>query len=345
MALNLYEILEQINSKNTPDADIKGELRKYADSGALKLLLKMNYDMDFVGFDLPSGAPPYKFDPLEPYGYAETNLTKEIRKLYIFFNDYTSINRKRKEQLFIQLLEALHWREAQLLIAIKDKDLMGLFPCINECLIRETLPFWLNPITHTNYIDCAIMKGFGYTGDLENIVYSRYTIDEVKLAARTRTIVFRDYEHAKIAGISELSFDHVPEIDVTNNIEVILTKVVFGKELVIRTWVPIDNIAMSKKAAELRFVDIERARELGIDHFERNKWQEKLQGEAIRREAKTLAAEKGVPISEVKLPRKKATIPDIIRPPRALKPPKDPNAPKGKQGRPKKVVIVEENKE
>ena len=283
----------------------------------------MVYDIRFVGFDLPEDTPPYKFDPNQPYGYAETHLTKEIRKLYIFLNDYVTIDKKRKETLFIQLLENLHFREAELLLAVKDKDISSIFHGINECLIREVFPDLLSPLYETNYIDCAIINGFGKYENIDNLVYSRYTIDEVKRAAKSNTIVFFDYEHAKLAGIETLSYDYVPEIDKEKNIEVILTKTVFGNERVIRTWVPIDNIAMSKKASELRFVDIERAKALGIDHYEQNKFQQKLAREeesrAIR-EAKKAAQLTGEKV-EVKKPKTstKVSANDIIRPPRKPK--------------------------
>lgn len=319
MARNLYEILEQINAKNTPDTSIKAELWKHHEDYALKQLFKMVYDIDFVGFDLPEGTPPYKFDPLEPYGYAETNLTIQIRKLYVFMNDFHTIPRKRKEELFVQLLENLHFREAELILAVKERDITSLFGGINECLIREVFPDWLSPVTNSGYIDAAILAGFGKTDDVDNLVYSRYTIDEIKRASRRNTIVFFDYEEAKKAGIDSLSYDYIPVVDKEKNIEVILTKVIFGRESTIRTWIPIDNIAMSKKASDLKFVDIERAKELGVDHFEINKWQEKLQGEAARREIR-LAKKNPDAVVPVAPKKKAGAIPDIVRPKRAPKP-------------------------
>ena len=50
MSRNLYEILEQINSANTPDKDIKEELRKHSENYTLKQIFKMVYDIRFVGF-------------------------------------------------------------------------------------------------------------------------------------------------------------------------------------------------------------------------------------------------------------------------------------------------------
>jgi len=175
----------------------------------------------------------------------------------------------------------------------------------------------------TNYMDCAIIHGFGNYENTDNLVYSRYTINEVKRAAKKNTIVFFDYEHAKLAGIENLSYDYIPYIDKEKNIEVILTKTVFGKEMVIRTWVPIENIAMSKKASELRFVDIERAKELGIDHYEENKFQSYLKGNADKREikaAKNASADgEAVIVPKVKVSTK-VSADDIIRPARKPKP-------------------------
>jgi len=86
-------------------------------------------------FLLPEGTPPYKEDAA-PLGMSAGNLTKEIKKLYIFCR--TDLKSARREQLFIQMLEAIHPDEAKLLLAIKDQNITRLYPNITHKLVYES---------------------------------------------------------------------------------------------------------------------------------------------------------------------------------------------------------------
>ena len=76
----------------------------------LRGILQINYDERAV-MDLPEGEPPFKKNKEQPIGYSETNLYAEFRRFYVRLDRSVNLNKVRKEQLFIQLLEGIHWTE------------------------------------------------------------------------------------------------------------------------------------------------------------------------------------------------------------------------------------------
>lgn len=53
-----------------------------------------------------------------PAGYSEDNLANQMRRLYLFRADETKIDGKRKDEILVQMVEALSEKEAQILIAL-----------------------------------------------------------------------------------------------------------------------------------------------------------------------------------------------------------------------------------
>jgi hypothetical protein len=128
------EILDEI-SKCTTEEQIKTVLLKY-NSPAIRLM--------FTYVFRPEGAtdnfsfkelPAYKPDPA-PVGHNFSSLFTEMRRLYIFM-DSKKIPLKKKTELLVALLEAVHPSEAELLGKIFKHDL-GI-PLLTEDLVRETL--------------------------------------------------------------------------------------------------------------------------------------------------------------------------------------------------------------
>lgn len=113
-------------------------LRKNA-CEALQMILILNFHPT-VKMDLPEGEPPFKKDTNIPAGYAETSLTQEIRRFYVWLKSDVNIPRVKKESLFIALLESIHWTEAEVLCLAKDQKLTKKFKTIKEDLVRELYP-------------------------------------------------------------------------------------------------------------------------------------------------------------------------------------------------------------
>ena len=120
----MNEILELVSEQKT-DAKKVAILREY-ECDILKSLFIWNFDDSVISL-LPVGNVPYK--PNEsPLGTDHSSLRREQRSLYNFVkggND--KLSTIRRETIFIQMLEGLHPKEADIVIAVKDKNLEDMY--------------------------------------------------------------------------------------------------------------------------------------------------------------------------------------------------------------------------
>ena len=135
MAISLVTILEDVaKAKNKKEK--KEVLLKHGDNGALKEILKYTYDPN-IKFLLPPGNPPYKYVVDETEN--PTYLYGLVRKLYLFVEGGNpNLKSQRREYLFIELLESIHPKEAEILLQVKDKKLKCNGLTYN--LVKETFP-------------------------------------------------------------------------------------------------------------------------------------------------------------------------------------------------------------
>ena len=135
MAISLVTIFADVaKAKNKKEK--KEVLLKHENNGALKEILKYTYDPN-IKFLLPPGDPPYKsvVDETENPTY----LYGLVRKLYLFVEGGNpNLKSQRREYLFIELLESVHPKEAELLLQMKDKKLKCNGLTYN--LVKETFP-------------------------------------------------------------------------------------------------------------------------------------------------------------------------------------------------------------
>ena len=113
---------------------------KSNDSRPLRNILKGSYD-DTIQFNLPGGEPPYRKDDA-PKGYEPSNLYKQSSYFKYFFKGGQGDNMPavRREKMFINVLESLHPDEAELVLTMKEKKLMGKYSGITPLLISEAFP-------------------------------------------------------------------------------------------------------------------------------------------------------------------------------------------------------------
>jgi len=142
MRTSITEILEEVERQKTRKEKIE-VFRRY-DHPVLRGVLQVNFNPE-VKVYLPEGEPPFKKDSSVPRGYSETNLFAEWRRFYIWLDPNINLNKQRKEQLFIQMLEGIHWSEAETVCLAKDKKLQTKYKTIKEDLVREALPDMLPP--------------------------------------------------------------------------------------------------------------------------------------------------------------------------------------------------------
>lgn len=128
--LMISEILELADSQKKKQDKI-AVLRNH-DNPALRHVLKFTMDPQ-IKFLLPDTNPPYK--PIESKE-AQGRLYSEARKLYLFVEGGNpNLTTFKREMLFIQLLESVDPKEAELLLHVKNKKLP--YKSITTKLVKE----------------------------------------------------------------------------------------------------------------------------------------------------------------------------------------------------------------
>lgn len=142
MKTTIPQVFELIDKTDGAEAKVT-VLQKY-NSPVLQDILKLNFDPDY-NLLLPEGEPPFKKDKEVPEGYAETNLYVEHRRFYIWRDPNSNLNKVRKEHLFVQMLEGMHWTEAEAVCLAKDKKLKAKYKTLTEDIVRTAFPNLLPP--------------------------------------------------------------------------------------------------------------------------------------------------------------------------------------------------------
>lgn len=134
---NIYEIFDEFEKASTKKERVE-VLRRNANY-ALRSVLKGTYNpnvtfsIDKVPLYKPSDAPP---------GLGYTSINQELGRAYIFEANNPrvspNLSKERKEQLLIQILEALEKREAEVYMnmLLKKQKVKGL----NADVVKEAFP-------------------------------------------------------------------------------------------------------------------------------------------------------------------------------------------------------------
>ena len=130
----LHEILTKVN--NAKDKPKKIEVLKQNDSLPLRQILKGAFDPK-IEWDLPPGNPPYQVNDA-PAGTEHTTLYTEAKKLWHFVKGADeALSKTKKEIMFIQMLEGLHKDDAELMIAVKEKELNKRYKGLTDAVVKE----------------------------------------------------------------------------------------------------------------------------------------------------------------------------------------------------------------
>ena len=133
----IHEILDLVSEQRTKAKRVD-ILKEYRDD-SLTAILIWNFD-DRVQSAVPDGQVPYKENEV-PVGTDHTSLRREWKQLYHFIkggND--TLSGLRRESMFIQLLEGLHPKEAEIICLVKDKELEEVYPKITLDVVKEAFP-------------------------------------------------------------------------------------------------------------------------------------------------------------------------------------------------------------
>jgi hypothetical protein len=134
---NIYEVFdefEQAKSKKDRVAVIEKNLSK-----ALVQVLEYTFHPSYQ-WKIKEMPDNYKI-PDTPPGLSRCQLSTEIRKLYLFQEGHPSsetLSQRKRDELFIQLIESLEPREAEVVIGIfqKDQGVKGL----DYKFVKEAFP-------------------------------------------------------------------------------------------------------------------------------------------------------------------------------------------------------------
>ena len=132
----IFEILDLVSAQRSKAKKVE-ILQEYRDPSLVSILI-WNFD-DTVISVIPEGEVPYNPNEV-PVGTDHTSLRREYRNLYHFVQGgNTSLSTIRRETMFIQMLEGLHPREAEILCLIKDKKLTTKYKLTYE-VVKEAYP-------------------------------------------------------------------------------------------------------------------------------------------------------------------------------------------------------------
>jgi hypothetical protein len=118
MRIGLGEIFYRVSKASSENEQIEILRKNFSDG--LKTILQYALDPN-IKWLLPTGAPPYK-----PCTFLdqESLLYQNTRKLYLFVEGGNpSLKKTKRESIYIGLLESVAPKDAELLVAIKDKQL------------------------------------------------------------------------------------------------------------------------------------------------------------------------------------------------------------------------------
>jgi hypothetical protein len=131
----MSEIIQRVSNAKTRDEKI--QILRHYDSPALRSVLIWNFD-DAVQSAVPEGEVPYTPNDA-PIGTEHSKLIHEWRKFNYFVKGINDIAQTKRETMFIQLLEALHESEAELMCLVKDKQLHKRFK-ITKVVVQDAYP-------------------------------------------------------------------------------------------------------------------------------------------------------------------------------------------------------------
>ena len=131
--IGVAEFLEKVSKLKKKEEKVAALKRN--DSFVIRTILQGAFDPR-VKWALPEGTPPYKVNDLVDQ---ENVLIRECRRLVHFIEGGNpGLKQMRRETLFVELLESVAPKDAELLCAIKDKK----FPYkgITADVVKEAFP-------------------------------------------------------------------------------------------------------------------------------------------------------------------------------------------------------------
>ena len=136
--MDVFEILEDLDKIKEHKNKVEWLKSNFSEHQPLVYILKMNYDGAIVSM-LPEGQPP--FDSKETDGPTPASLWQYLRVFPVFVRSVQSSKMKmvQIEKLFIEMLEAIEPKEAEMVCLAKDRKLEEKY-LITLDLVNDAFP-------------------------------------------------------------------------------------------------------------------------------------------------------------------------------------------------------------
>lgn len=131
----VFEVFEKLSNYKQEGRRI--EYLKANSTFELRTILAAAFNPKIV-FGLPEGAPPYKADKTQP-GEAMSSMKNVMKNFPVLLASNKTIQAK-KENVFVSMLEGVNYKNAEIIIAAKDKKLTELYPMITRELVEKAIP-------------------------------------------------------------------------------------------------------------------------------------------------------------------------------------------------------------
>lgn len=130
----IYEVLEAASKASKKEEKIN--ILRQNESWALKDVLRATYD-DSIQFTLPPGVPPYTPNKVES---VPSNLLRQNTQFKYFVKGGAGdqVPGFKRERIFINVLEAVHPKDAEVLVKMINKETLG--KTITKALVQEAFP-------------------------------------------------------------------------------------------------------------------------------------------------------------------------------------------------------------
>lgn len=135
MTLAISEILEKASKKRTKAEKVKFLQDNYTPSLGEVIQFALHPNVKIL---LPEGDAPYKPSEMADENMGVLYNLVNRKQLHYFVEGGPPVTKNKREGMFIQMLESIHPKDAELLVAAKDKKLP--YKGLSKEVITEAFP-------------------------------------------------------------------------------------------------------------------------------------------------------------------------------------------------------------
>lgn len=141
--IHAYEQLDEIEAEKTDMERKKKLLQWYGKTSPLNFILSLNFNKT-VKLDLPEGMPPMEMKDMNQLTHPDFMglLSSNIARLRHCLTK-SDLPKKKKEQIFYEILINCPLKDAEILCSAKDKALEELYPSITAEFVKSVFPSYV----------------------------------------------------------------------------------------------------------------------------------------------------------------------------------------------------------